>query len=229
MLIISSINIPAEAIEQLEKYGTVLFFETHGLTYPAISCHPDVFMCQSDNQLIISPNTPAIFRNILRENKVQFLIGQSEVGISYPESAKYNAVITDHYLIHNLDITDKVIKDVSIDKKKIHVNQGYTRCNLLPIEHDSFITSDKGIYDTLTANELKVLLVNPDGILLSGFRNGFFGGVCGVHQNRIFSMGSLDELIDGKHVTSFIDHVGSKLIELYNGPLIDCGSLILID
>lgn len=229
MIIISNKNIPEQALEQLKDYGKVLTFETSGLTYPAISCHPDVFLCLANDQIIIAPNTPGTFRKLLTENNVRFSIGHSEVGSNYPETAKYNSVITKHYLIHNLEITDNSIKEACVNKIKINVNQGYTRCNLLPLEDENFITSDKGIYNKLHANKLNVFYVDPKGILLSGFKNGFFGGVCGVHQNLIFTIGSLSKLTGSKQVVSFLKDAGCQIIELYDGLLIDCGSLIFID
>ncbi len=43
MKIIANSNIPNSAINKLNKYGEVLPFETTGITYSAISGHPDVF------------------------------------------------------------------------------------------------------------------------------------------------------------------------------------------
>lgn len=228
MIIISNKNIPGQALEKLKDIGKVLTFETSDITYPAISCHPDVFLCMSDDKLIIAPNTPEIFKSELNQNNVQFVEGQSNVGSKYPKSAIYNAVITQDYLIHNIEITDSSIKESCVSKKKIHVEQGYTRCNLLPLNNDNFITSDEGIYKTLTANNLNVLYINPQEILLPGFKNGFFGGACGVHQNRIFTLGSLNKLADSKQIDTFLKENRSECIELYDGPLFDCGSLIFI-
>ncbi|HJN06062.1 MAG TPA: hypothetical protein QF480_05560, partial [Bacteroidales bacterium] len=166
---------------------------------------------------------------LLNENKIRLLKGQSDVGYSYPETAKYNAVITKTHLIHNLEVTDNTIKESCIDKGKIHVNQGYTRCNLLPINNDNFITSDEGIYHTLVTNKLNVLYVDPQEILLPGFKNGFIGGACGVYQNRIFIIGSLINLSNGEQMASFVKEAGYQVIELCEGPLFDCGSLIFID
>ena len=180
MIIITNRNIPASALKQVKKYGRVLVFETNGITYPAISNHPDVFFCSADDNLIIAPNTPLEIVDLLHGYNVKYVEGQSNVGSRYPETAKYNAVVTEYYLIHNLQITDNRIKEMCADRKTIHVKQAYTRCNLLPLKGDSFITSDKGIYKTLTANELNVLYVNPEGIMLPGFNHGFCGGACGV-------------------------------------------------
>lgn len=229
MLIISNKNIPEHAIKQLQKYGKVLPFETKGITYPAISGHPDVFLCFTDKRLIIAPNTPGAFRKLLIENNVIFVEGQSKVGNKYPETATYNAVVTKNYLIHNLKITDNKIEEICADKKAIHVNQAYTRCNLLPLKNDSFITSDKGIFHTLSANKLNVLYVNPKGIILSGFNHGFFGGACGIYQNQIFTIGSINKSPDGKKIVPFLKNLDYQIIELYNGQLFDGGSLIFID
>jgi|FLOH01.1.fsa_nt_gi hypothetical protein len=229
MIIISNKNIPGQALKRLKDFGKVLTFETSDITYPAISCHPDVFICMSDDKLIIAPNTPEKFKLELNNNKVQFVEGQKNVGGKYPGSSIYNAVITQEYLIHNIEITDSSIKEACVNKKKIHVEQGYTRCNLLPLNNSNFITSDGGIYKTLIANNLNVLYINPQEILLPGFKNGFFGGVCGVYQNRIFITGSLNKFADSKQIHTFLTENRYESIELYNGPLFDCGSLIFID
>ncbi len=229
MIIISSKNIPEQALTKLKDYGKVLTFETCEYAYPAISCHPDVFLCFSEEKLIIAPNTPKVFKRLLIENNVRYVEGRLDVGNNYPATAIYNAVITKNYLIHNLEITDHTIKEVCTDKKKIHVNQGYTRCNLLPLQNDNFITSDKGIYNTLIAKKLNVLYVSPQHILLPGYKNGFFGGVCGVYKKHVFIVGNLSILSDSDKVTSFLIKAGHQIIELYNGPLLDCGSLIFID
>ena len=227
--IISNINIPQQAINALESYGKILPFETNEITYPAISNHPDVFMCHYDEKTIIAPNTPSDFKKALNINNILFTEGQSAVGNSYPKTASYNAVVTDKYLIHNLKITDKTIIENNPEKQKINVNQAYTRCNLLPLNDNSFITSDKGIYNTLLSHNINTLLVNPTGITLPGFDNGFFGGACGVYSNNVFIVGSLNNYTDGEIVRAFLHSLNYNIIELFDGNLFDCGSLFIIN
>jgi len=228
MIIITNKNIPEAAISRLKNYGKVVHFETKGITYQAISGHPDVFFCLLEKQIIIAPNTPIEIKNELTNYNMPFIEGQGDVGNSYPETAIYNAVVTEKFLIHNLKITDNSIREACSDKTSIHVNQAYTRCNLLALKNDSFITSDKGIYETLLTKKLNVLYVNPQGIILPGFSNGFFGGACGVSQNQIFTIGSLSQFADGEKVITFLEDQGYQTIELYNGPMYDGGSLIFI-
>lgn len=229
MKIICNKNIPKEAQKRLERFGNVLYFETKGITYPAISNHPDVFMCLIVNELIIAPNTPNEFKNLFTNNNIKFTEGGKIIGNNYPKTAGYNAVVTDNYLIHNLKITDPKILELCADKQAVHVNQAYARCNLLPLKDDSFITSDKGIYNTLISKKINVLLVKPQDIILTGFDYGFFGGACGVYKNTVFIVGSLNKYNDGEKVRAFLINMGYEIIELYDGPLFDCGSLVIVD
>ena len=229
MKIIANSNIPNSAINKLNKYGEVLPLETTGITYSAISGHPDVFFCLTDNQLIVAPNTPKYFKEKLHSNNVLCVEGQVDVGNSYPETATYNAVITPKFLIHNLKITDNSIREACIDKTAIHVNQAYTRCNLLPLKNNNFITSDKGIYSALTAYNLNVLYVNPKSILLPGFKNGFFGGACGTYKDQFFVIGSLASFMESEKVRILLHDLGYQIVELYDGQLYDGGSLVFID
>jgi len=228
MKIICNKNIPIKAQKRLESFGNVLYFETKGITYPAISNHPDVFMCLIVNELVIAPNTPVGFKDLLTNNNIKFTEGGKIIGNNYPKTAGYNAVVTDKYLIHNLQIADPKILDLCADKQAIHVNQAYTRCNLLPLKDDSFITSDKGIFDTLQSKKINVLFVNPQGIELPGFDYGFFGGACGVYDDTVYIVGSLNKYNDGEKVRAFLINMGYEIIELYDDPLFDCGSLIII-
>ncbi|NQU35245.1 MAG: hypothetical protein HQ521_18620 [Bacteroidetes bacterium] len=229
MIIISNSTIPDKALNKLAELGGVISFITNGITYPAISGHPDVFFCQIDKLLVAAPNIPADIKNKLVKRKINFIEGSSAVGSKYPETAKYNAVVTDSYLIHNLKVTDSRIKELCSNRISIHVNQAYTRCNLLPLNNDRFITSDLGIYETLINNKLIALYVDPKQIKLPYFKNGFFGGACGVYKNKIYIIGSLIEMKGKNQIIDFLSDTNYNIVELYNGPIYDGGSLIFID
>jgi len=227
MLILADKRIPEKAKNNLKKYGEVLFIETHGITYPAISGHPDIFVCDAGNTLVIAPNTPEKIKLQLVKNNIQFVEGSGKVGKQYPETASYNAVVTDKLLIHNLKYTDPIIQGNCADLESIHIRQAYTRCNLISMENNRFITSDKGIEKTLSGRGYEVLFVHPKGIVLPGFKHGFIGGCCGIFKNRIFFIGSLKHFPEGDKIRNFIK--GYEIIELYDGPLFDGGSLIFVE
>ena len=227
MLILADNRIPQKAKNSLKKYGEVLLFEINGITYPVISGHPDIFFCKTQSGLVVAPNIPEKRKQQLLRNSIHIIEGATETGNDYPETARYNVVVTDSFLIHNLKHTDDVILGETKSLKNIHVNQAYTSCNLIALENNRFITSDKGIEKVLSGKGFEVLFVNPKGIILPGFKHGFIGGCCGISKERIFFTGSLNHFPEGDNIRNFIR--GFEIIELYDGPLFDGGGLIIID
>jgi len=80
MLIIADKRIPAKAKKSLAVYGEVIPFSTHGITYPAISCHPDIFLCKMNDDLIVAPNLPGEYKMIFQNYAVNFIEGEAAVG-----------------------------------------------------------------------------------------------------------------------------------------------------
>jgi hypothetical protein len=150
MLIIIDNKISQAAKNKLSAYGELMELKTEGITYPAISGHPDIFFCQAPGQLIVAPNLPEPYFSQLRMHGIDFITGELPVGPEYPSSAGYNAVATDRLLIHNFRHTDFMITRTLEDLHPVHVDQGYCRCNLLALKEGHFITSDQGIYKVLT-------------------------------------------------------------------------------
>ena len=245
MLIIIDKRIPEEAKQTLAGYGELLEFATHGITYDAISGHPDIFFCQTPGGLIVAPNAPAEFLLQLESRYIPYTPGEKPVGSKYPETARYNAVVTDKYLIHNTSVTDPSIINAtltfipppssllpspySVLLTPYSIRQAYTRCNLIALNDGCFITSDRGIEKALKAHHLDVLYVSPAGIVLPGFPNGFFGGCCGVWDDKLFITGSLRFFPEGENVRQFANDSGLEVIELYNGPLFDGGGILFIN
>ncbi len=227
-MIIVNNRIPEQAKDKLKGFGEVLFLETKGITYQAISGHPDIFFCGINGKLIVAPNLPTKLKEGLNNNSIPFVEGKKPVGAKYPGTAFYNAVVTENYLIHNLKYTDTAIMESSGNLKKINVSQAYTRCNLLPLPGDRFITSDRGIEKTLMKEGLETLFVSPKDILLPGFEHGFLGGACGFFENKLLLLGSLDYFKDGEKTRQFLAKAKMEIIELYLGPLVDGGSILNI-
>ncbi len=228
MIILTDKRIPVEAQKSLDRYGQVIPFSTEGITYPAISGHPDIFFCQVNGQLIVAPNLPEKYKTILADKGISFLEGESLVGEKHPDTARYNVVCTEKYLIHNFRYTDSAITDHAGQLDLIHSGQGYTRCNLLPLKNDHFITSDAGISRVLNGYDINNLLVDPSGILLPQTKHGFFGGACGIFDNKVFILGNLNHFNDGKKVSDYLHLLGYEIVELYDGRLFDGGSLFFI-
>lgn len=219
---------PEKALKTLAKYVDVIPFSLGGHAYHPVSGHPDIFFCRVNDAIVCAPNIPPSFMNRIENLQTKLIKGKSFVGKAYPETACYNAVITDSLLIHNLNFTDPEILSQATGKEQIHVNQGYCRCNLLALRDNHFITSDQGIYQALAHKGFKTLFVDPADILLPGFKNGFFGGTCGVVDNTVFFMGNLNKFGVGGAVQNFLEVLNYQVVELYDGQLFDCGSLLFL-
>lgn len=238
MVIVVDAKISQEAKHKLSLYGVLMELETEGITYPAISGHPDIFFCQTPDHLIVAPNLPEKYFEWLASYRVEFTRGELPVGPDYPASCHYNAVATEKFLIHNCRHTDFIITRTLGNLHPIHVEQGYCRCNLLPLKEGHFITSDEGIFNVLLRCHLpyefemrchlNVLYVSPSGIKLEGFPHGFFGGCCGVLEDKVFINGSLVNLPEGKKVREYLENLDYGIVELHDGPLEDVGSILFV-
>ena len=239
--IIADSRMPEEAKKNLKKLGNVIFINPTSVTYNSISSHPDIFFFQKDDALIYAPNAPKRIIKELKKRKIKLIEGKKEVGKKYPETVPYNAVGIGNLLIHNLKHTDETI--LSSYENHINVNQGYTRCNLLALNENAFITSDVGIFNAVnrqqtTDNSLypheshvetyvrtSVLYIDPKQIKLEGQKNGFFPGCCGVWKNNLIVCGSTKNLKEKAELDKFLKDNNFNLIELYDGDLIDVGSI----
>ncbi len=220
-------NLPKEAIDKLSDFGNVVLFSTSGITYPQVSNHPDLFFCAGTRKWVVARNTPAEYIQKLKSLEVEYVLGSTPVGSVYPKSACYNAVVTDKYFIHKFSVSDAVLKKTYGHLNPVSIPQGYARCNLLPLKNNGFITSDKGIQKVLIEQNMDVLYVDSSQVLLPGFEHGFFGGCAGVYRDMVFLSGSLKYLNDGERVKNYLRKLNYQVIELYDGPLFDGGSILI--
>jgi hypothetical protein len=225
MFILLDARAPDQARKNLSSIGNVIDFKTHGICYDAISGHPDIFLFQHPGGYVVAPNLPYRYKEILLEQSLPVKEGSLPVGISYPKTAYYNALYSTFGILHNKNITDCEVKATSTEM--IHCQQGYARCTTIQLG-DTFFTSDKGIERTLLAKSLKVFFVDPQNIVLQGFNNGFFGGCCGIWEKKIYFCGALSEYYFSRSLIAAIESQGYKIVELYNGPLVDVGGIFFI-
>lgn len=229
MFILIDSRIPIESKEKLNKYGEIIEFSENNLVYKAISGHPDIFCCQTPEYLIVAPEINREIIQIFEEKNINFIFGNKNLGSIYPLTAFYNAVVSEKYIIHNIKITDNIILEHNISLKKISVNQGYTRCNLIVLDDDYFITSDRGIFNKLySINQEKVLYINPQSITLPHFKHGFFGGCCGYFNKTLFIIGNIKYLPERLKLFEFIEKSGNNIINLGEHQLFDGGGIFFI-
>ena len=229
MLILCDRRMPDQARLTLSGYGQVVEFATENITYNAISGHPDIFFCPTPAGLIVAPNLPETYFQILEQNCIQYFKGSLPVGSKYPESARYNSLVNDAFIIQNPGTSDPAIRKMNPETEIIAVKQGYIRCNLVELPNNAFITSDRGIEKSLKTRMAEVLFVDPSAIKLNGFEHGFFGGSCGLFKNKLFVCGSLDYFKEKKLIESFVTQAGMQVVELFAGPPVDVGTIMFLE
>lgn len=225
---------PKEAKDRLSTFGELLFFLRQGVTEESVSGHPDIFFFEftdGDNkQLIVAPNIGERYSRVLQRSAIHFQFGNEPVSADYRYASAYNAVCTEKYFMHKISHSDLSIRAVCKNRVQIEVPQGYSRCSTIHLKDNFFITSDRGIQKALLKYpEIDLLYVSPEGILLPGHRNGFWGGCAGIFQDKLFLLGSLDFFKDGEKVREYCKRVGVDIIELYPGPLYDGGGIFFLD
>lgn len=227
-LIITDHRLPLPAKNALKRVGNLVLLSTDNQVYRSISGHPDIFICQAPEGIVIAPCISNIIREEWKASGLNVVKGKEDPGLKYPASARYNAVITDELIIHNSKITDPAIIETFSGRRCLHVNQGYTRCNLLALSNNRFITSDKGIEKALLAEKKEVLIVDPEPVTLKGQKHGFFPGCCGIFESKVYIAGSLKYHHQGQLISDFFVHSSIQVVELYDGRLADVGGILFV-
>lgn len=217
---------PRIAIAHLRTYCDVFMFESAGITYDAICGHPDVFLFQSSQELIIAPNTPRELIDYLRSNRKAFRFGSRSVGHTLRESTLYNSIATKTHLFHKSGYSDASITRNNLEF--VHVPQAYTRCSSIAIDNNSFITSDRGMEKALLRNSFNCLFCDPSSIILPPYSHGFIGGCMGMHQDKLFVIGALRHIKEASLFLNYVKQRGLSVVELYDGPLFDGGGIFFI-
>ncbi len=226
---VASSLMPDIARSKLASFGKVLWLDPTDTVYHTIATHPDIYFFPfASDGLVFAPNTPKTWIADLHRNKVRLAKGLLPLGKEHPKTTHYNACVADSLLIHNLKHTDPRILDVCRDKRQINVRQAYTCCNLLAVNDKAFITSDAGICEMLRHEGLEVLYIDPHQIQLEGHEYGFFPGCCGLMGNLLLICGSTQSLSEKASLNTFLKRHHVRLVELYDGPLTDVGSIICL-
>lgn len=214
--------------KRLENYVNDIFeFSSKEITYNAISGHPDIFMFQDENKLIIAPNAPVEFLNFLDSKKINRSFGIRPVGFNLDDSVLYNCLSTDNYFFCKKGKPDITIQEWSAAKQYINIPQAYTRCSMFSIGNN-IITSDKGIVKVLEKNSIDYCYFNPSEITICDHKNGFIGGTMGSYSNKVFFLGNILKHSDGKKLDNYISELNQEIICLGNDYLYDGGGIFFV-
>lgn len=224
-------------IDDVEKENLIAFgcniieCPPSSILYDAVCGHPDMLMNIVNNDLIIlHKDTDRAFVSQLQAMEKNIVFSENSLMTSYPYDIILNALSIRNMFIHSLKHTDSKLLEASRGKELINVRQGYTKCSTALISNSAAITSDTGIASALNSRGIDVLLLPPGGILLPGLNYGFIGGTCGLFdKNHLAFYGDLEFYIYGKEVIAFLKKHKVEPLFLKKGPLVDRGSLFIIE
>lgn len=225
-------RISTEEFESLTNLNCkIIKCEPSSALYDAICGHPDILLhFINKNTVIIHKDTSTNFEALLKNLNLTVLRSEKTLEEKYPEDIILNGVNTTDFFMHTLANTDPLLLEKVHGKILINVKQGYTKCSTVVLNHKAFITSDKSIYTALTAKDYDVLLIEPGHIELPGLNYGFIGGTCGMSDpHTLVFYGSLEYHPHKENILTFLKKHNITPIYLFNGPLIDRGSIFFID
>lgn len=233
MYLLHSIDIPEAYLEGLEAMLAPLEripVPASRDVYGSISSHPDIFIFSiGPDRAIYSPSLPDALISRIKGTGTILIKADAAPQGRYPKTAILNAAKIGKYIFHNIDITDKVIKEAAEAEglSLIHVNQGYSRCSIVPVGEAALITSDRGIMAAAVKTGLDVGLISSGSVILPGEDHGSIGGASGcLPDGDIVFLGDITSHPDGRYVEDFIKRSGKRCLYLPDIPLFDAGSLI---
>lgn len=200
-----------EVMDYLKSSGHQLnILEPSPMVYPAIACHPDIFMCALGKRGKVFHGSP------------------ETIGYKYPDDIVYNGASTGRFFIHRLDKTNEALLNeiTKLGLTLVDVKQGYSKCNVCIVDETHIITSDEGIARACQGYDIYVLLISPGHIALPGMSCGFIGGASGLVGNEVIFNGDLSLHPDFEEINQFILSCGKRPIYFKGKPLLDIGSII---
>ena len=230
MSVIVDMAVPDEIINSLEKRDIRYYYSCKhpNLPYP-VSTHPDMQIHFIDNKTaVVAPEVYKYYGSILG-NTIQIIKGDTFLSGTYPGDCAYNVTRLGKFIIGNLSYMDTKIKAIYREQgfEFIHINQGYSKCNLCVVDENSVITEDEGIYNILVSNNINVLKINSGSVDLDGFPYGFIGGASGfISPNTLAFCGKPSGEVYFNAMEEFINSKLVDIIYLSSTKLKDYGSIL---
>lgn len=197
---------------------------------PSMRRHADLgIVIVGEKKAVCPPETCDYYTQKLSPYGFEIISGKKNVGSNYPSDCAYNVGIVGKKCFLAKGVCDEHLYDILISEgyEIIEVKQGYSKCSICPVDENTFITGDYGIAKKGRENGFEVLLIENDKIFLPPFRNGFWGGSCGMGDcDTLLVNGDISLIPSGDKIKRFLDSKNIKIKKLKEGQVVDIGSII---
>ena len=218
-----------QAINRLMDYVTDVYtFQTNGITSNSISGHPDIFLYQDKDHLIVAPNASVDLFIFLDNHNIKYTKGCREVGHELDDHVQYNCLSTSEFFFHKSGYTDSTILEINKYKEFVQLPQAYARCSLIHLCENNYLTSDRGIEKVLLQRGLSCFYFNPEEITIKDHKSGFIGGAVGILGNKIFFNGNIELHADGLRLKEHLLNLNFEIVNLSDEHLYDGGCIFFV-
>ncbi len=231
---ICSSSIPQNALSELAKYTdkTVLMPPFEALDIP-VSAHPDMLIFPTPEIGVILTHKEYLPKaeKLLKFTGLKIIPIEESVGRKYPHDILLNAARIGDRIFGRLSGISQSLLDIAdkLNLERIDIKQGYARCSICSVSDSAIITADPSIEKAAKGCGIDVLSVSQNGVILPGYDCGFIGGASGTDGENIFFCGDILSHPNGEMIINFCRKHGKNPISLSNDPLLDIGSIFIID
>lgn len=221
----------AENSGLLNKFKNIVLTRKIPALPESMQFHADLQLCHVDRGTFVSaPECYDYYKKILGVYGCNVLKGEKYIGGTYGSDCAYNVLVIGKKAFHNTKYTDNVIKKYFEDNQieLIHVNQGYTKCAASPLCENKLISADPSILRMCKNHGIDCLEIPWNGVLLSGFSHGFFGGSSGrINKEEFYICGNLNTHPASLEIDAFVKGCGMRVV-YEKGDITDFGSVMVI-
>lgn len=194
-----------------------------------VSRHADILVNYIGNDTFFIDKNQTELCNFIKNNDGKTVIIEN-IKSPYPDDCFLNFADIGDYIICNKSILTKEIVDLLPNKTIINVKQGYSKCSVCIVKHNTIITDDISVYNAISQyDNIKSLLVEKGSITIDKYDYGFIGGCCGlIDKDILLFNGDLSTHTDFDKIKNFLYDNNVNYIDIKGKPLTDIGSIIPI-
>lgn len=219
-----------KATECLKQFGIdVVETKANIAVNENISFHGDISFLYDGYDTLFIASEMAEYKDIFSSFVSEIIVIPERLGCDYPSDVLLNCVTVGRKLVCNVDtVSPTVLKYFTeMGYDVINVNQGYTKCSVLPVSDNAIITDDPSIAKACVLHCVDVLTVSKGAVKLAGYSYGFIGGASGkIFPDTVAFCGDIDTHPDSASIRAFLSKYGINALSLDNNRLYDIGSII---